>query len=978
VKRFFSKLFFGLVLMVSTTAHADDLDLYLSLPSEASKVPPNVLFVLDVSGSMGNKMFSCGFSDSPPECNIPGNYNIRKLQVLIDVMVRFFNNEAFDNVNAGVTIFSSWGAGYTIEPIVLSVFEQIGENRKLLIDRVKTLFPASATPLVNAFHSAVSWFEGDFIKRHCTNVSSCLGRKPVIPPPEASPISGDTWCQPNHIVLLTDGEPTGPGLVDESDKDDYLALHKDPIEYPPGSKCVNPEPFLKDTDGVCAQEIAKYAFETDFAPDIQGEQNIVSHTIAFALDDDANEANMREFLSNIATKGGGQSFVATSASSLEFAIQSVVTQAVEEPIEYSYSSPAIPFNRDNAALSADEIYVPMFKPEKEKFWKGNLKKYALKYNADGSIKLEDAGGKSVVNSSFQFVSSQDFWGKSNDDADPLKGGVAGLRKGERKLYTYIGDVTKKTLTDPVNLVADENAGITKELLNIDIDDERKEALDWISWADGATHEMGAPLHSQPQVVAYKTGNDLVLMLTSEGVLEAIDAETGLEKWAFMPKELLSDIKILKKNIDATRPHYGLDGGLTVFEQAGKKYAVFGMRRGGKQYFALDITAKDKPIFAWQIDATGDFSQLGQTWSKPQYIKVHLNGVDKDVLVFTGGYDTAQDLAKSRKDDDEGNAIYFVEPSTGKRLMLISNDGDNADLAISEMKNSIPGDVLTVDINGNSVIDRLYAADVGGRIIRIDIPDSKFEDKTVSGGVIADVNIGGQGGYQRFYNTPEVGYFSKSGLQYLMVMVGSGFRPDPTESKTTDRFYLIKDMDVWTAPKNKDDEIAYEVIQGYDKAHKGGDLYNASENLIQTGTQEQMEAARTELYGFENKGWFFDLAKSEKAFSRARLFDYTILFTTYSSEREAATEACGTSEAEGNAKFYAINLIDATPSPRFGSNNRAFGLNIPGLPPAPSLVFPGGKVRTVVGLEEVGDFPDTFRATYWEEVIEGMEAPVEDE
>jgi len=54
-------------------------------------------------------------------------------------------------------------------------------------------------------------------------------------------------------------------------------------------------------------------------------------------------------------------------------------------------------------------------------------------------------------------------------------------------------------------------------------------------------------------------------------------------------------------------------------------------------------------------------------------------------------------------------------------------------------------------------------------------------------------------------------------------------------------------------------------------------------------------------------------------------------------------------------------------------DRSKSLNIPGMPPSPSLLFPaddngklGGEVISIVGLEEVQRWPDRFHPVTWEE------------
>jgi type IV pilus assembly protein PilY1 len=514
--------------------------------------------------------------------------------------------------------------------------------------------------------------------------------------------------------------------------------------------------------------------------------------------------------------------------------------------------------------------------------------------------------------------------------------------------------------------------------------------------------MGASLHSEPVVVNYSSlEGDLVLSSGSDGILKAIDADTGLELWGFIPKDLLQNIKKIALNSSSTTPEYGLDGTLTIFTVNDKKYVVIGMRRGGRSYYAVDITDRTSPKFAWKINASGDFSQLGQTWSKPLFVKMYLSNSDQDVLVFGGGYDSDQDTALSRTTDDQGNVIYIVTPETGALIKKISNSG--ADINIPDMTNSIASNLLPVDINANGIIDRLYASDVGGRIIRVDIPDSKFTDTTLSGGIIADINSGGTGGFKRFFNTPEVGYFSNSGLQYISILIGSGNRPNPLSSTETDRFYMIRDNAVWKAPlddinhNNKWDAgetFDYHTVQAYkrevtvnalgslENIDNNGELYNATENLIQDGSQQQQVIEERLLAGEGSiegtKGWFIDLSTAEKSVTRAVLYDNIVLFTTYSGSVSANLDLCEANKVVGTSRLYAVDMSNGSAIKHLSSNtnsplnkqDRVMELKIEGLPPAASLTYGTDKtIRAIVGVEKVMELDDTFHAISWETVNE---------
>lgn len=932
----------------SLSVFADDIEIYLHEPSDP--VPPNVLFVLDESGSMS--------SGSPS-----------RRDRLEDAMRILINDSDMENVNAAML-------GYTTNtgnngPLFLRAlsgnFALIETNRSNFLNAADNLQTRSYTPTVKAMEAAVDWFRRD---RTFTDANGFATTSPI------AGTAADNWCRPNHMVVLTDGRPNSNST---SSGEAYgLTTYE-------GTDCVS-DATSSNQSGRCAREIASYAYTTDMEPSTawQETQNIVTHTIGFDTDDDVIE----NFMRSISDAGGGSYYPATSVSDLVSAFTSIVVDA-QQSIPYAYTAPVIPFNQDNAAVSGDRIFVPLLVPEAETFWKGNLKSYTITTETSGdeiSIVLQDANGAPIINDNFEFVSSQDHWGSGLDGGDPLTGGAAShmLAAGSRNIYSNVNPDTSVPLSDTTNRVHRTNTTyITNELLNVGTDATRTEVLDWISWQDAFNvheGEMGAPIHTQPSVVDYPGDHTVVYLPTSEGVLEAIDADTGEELWAFMPSDLLDDILTLKNNNDSTVPHYGLDGPLTVYETGNRTMAIFGMRRGGHSYYLLDITDRLNPRFVTQISdpdpssSGSDYDTLGQTWSKPLLARMYVSGSITDVLVFGGGYDPDQDGATSRADDDQGNGIYIIRASDGTFIRRISNSTSN----VSGMNNSIPSDVLPFDVNRNGTLDRLYAADVGGRIIRIDIPEDGTS--SLSGGVIADINSSTSLPYRRFFNTPEVGYYNRGGRQYLAVLIGSGDRTSPLDQTITDQFYMIKDPNVWTAPTSY-------VTVNY------SNLYDATDNLIQDGSDSQMLQARADLS--EASGWRMDLVHSgEKSFSKAVLYNYAVLFTTYSAERSGELAACVARGAVGTSRFYTVNMTSAAAmfdglggsEGTLDGNDRSRLLNIAGMPPTPTLVFPdvltddnqtggqtgvsvlGSVVKAMVGLEEVNEWPLQLIPIWWEEVI----------
>lgn len=912
----------------SSVTLGDDIEIYLQEPVDPPA--PNVLFVLDESGSM-----SSGWPSS------------RRNQ-LVAAMHDIIDDPDFANINAALLGYTTnWGNDGPLDLRAMSGdFKLFDGNEASFNTQVDTIRTRSYTPTVKAMEAAVDWFRRDVTFTDSYNRTM------------TSPIEGDpedNWCRPNHIVLLSDGEPNS---------NSPWSGQRYGLTTWDGTTCAS-DSTSRWQNGRCAREIATWAFNTDLETGAGWDetQNITTHAIGFDVNT-TTSAFLQSLTGPFAGGGGYYPVASSAASGLKDAFTSILTGALQN-IPYAYTSPVIPFNPDNAAISGDRIYIPLLVPSPTTFWKGNLKSYSVTV-VDGDIVLRDATSSAVVNSSYEFISSQDHWGSTTDGGEILVGGAAehmGDASRTRSLFTNID--TDVPLSDISNRVSATNSSITNVMMNVATDPERVSLLNWITWdyspvdADDETHEgvMGAPLHSQPAVVNYSAG-DVVYLPTSEGVLEAIDADSGSELWAFMPQDLLGNIGALKTNDDSTIPYYGLDGPLTTYttnDGAGQKMLIFGMRRGGQKYYLLNVNDRDAPVLVKEIsESDSNFSQLGQTWSKPLFVKMLISGSEREVLVFGGGYDADQDDATSRATDDEGNVIYVVDASTGEELLTIASSG--GDISVANMNNSIPSDLKTIDLDGDALVDRIYAADVAGRIIRVDLDAGR-------GGVVADINAGSSS-YRRFFNAPQVGYYSKGGIQFLVIMIGSGNRADPLDSSVTDRFYMIKDQALWYVPN------PYTMVTE-------SDLENATADAVD----------RTDVLDNSSGGWYMNFSSSEKSFSQAVLYDEAIFLTTYSAVRASDLGVCEARGATGTSRVYGLNMVSAdavldwnnSSNTNLTASNRSTTLNILGIPPSPMLVFPGEdndgrqvigkKVHLLVGLEKKTEWKDRFRPVYWEEVID---------
>jgi type IV pilus assembly protein PilY1 len=212
------------------------------------------------------------------------------------------------------------------------------------------------------------------------------------------------------------------------------------------------------------------------------------------------------------------------------------------------------------------------------------------------------------------------------------------------------------------------------------------------------------------------------------------------------------------------------------ESGDKVILLFGLRRGGDAYYALDVSNPEAPEYLWKIDSnTAGFSELGQSWSEPALGKVkYYPGFGTDVVkvvAFIGaGYDNdnedgrfgntqgftdapvviptsdpgpeartsagtevltiGEELSGSPQ---KGRGVYAFEVATlnssGVPTIATSpvkvwdftftdSGSDTISYNRRQLNYSIPSDIAAVDTDYDGFTDRLYVGDTGGRIWRI--------------------------------------------------------------------------------------------------------------------------------------------------------------------------------------------------------------------------------------------------------------------
>ncbi|MDX1455896.1 MAG: PilC/PilY family type IV pilus protein, partial [Gammaproteobacteria bacterium] len=830
------------------------------------------------------------------------NYRILKRitavqQVLLELM------DELSDINVGIMRFDAHqdaDGGMVIHEVV-----PLAGNQAILKQIIRDIRASGSTPLQETYLEAALYYTG--LPVTFGTDSHVPGNPDAVLAPSVdasytgslgtdatyiSPIEFE--CQTNHVILLSDGLPTNDRNMNQA-ADVLLAdaaRFKNP--WTPGQ--------CSDYQGACLDDLARFLYDNDLVAGIDGDQLILTHTIGFDLD-----ATGDALLTATAAAGGGAYYPVSSGQALKDAIQEIIVEVVG--LQSSFTAPAVSVNAFNRTQHLNDLYFTVFKPTAYPRWDGNLKKYQVALDAvTGEGIIVDVQGAPAVNELTGFFKDTvtSYWTPPPDSPDGgsvLQGGA--LSKvpdaANRNIYSDISGVTN-LLSSTDNIFDSTNVSAAELGAGSDI---RRDAL--VDWA--YSRKIGDPLHSRPAVITYNDSKSVVYFGSNDGFLHAVDAATGIEEFAFLPKALWENLRGLEANTVSRPKIYGMDlpvvpyiedvNGNGIIESNDKVHVFAGMRRGGRNYYGLDVSDPAAPRLLWKIEGgSGDFSELALTFSEPVHARVDVNGTATDVLVFGGGFDPTHldNQARYQFDDTAGRGIYIVDAGTGALLWSAGPAGGSANLLLDDMTHSIPARPAVIDLNGDGLADRIYVGDMGGRLWRFDIINGESGGDLVRGGLIASLGAGHLNGSgrleeqsRRFFNSVDVSLVSDNVLgTYLSLAIGSGERQHPNATDTVNSFYMIKDPVIYDRPQSAD----YAAIYG-----SNGILRSDLVDIDGSYDDAALNSAR---------GWYFDLAEpGEKVLAESVTIRNQLVFTTF--DPSSSASACD--PGLGTARMYILSATD---------------------------------------------------------------------
>ena len=455
----------------------------------------------------------------------------------------------------------------------------------------------------------------------------------------------------------------------------------------------------------------------------------------------------------------------------------------------------------------------------------------------------------------------------------------------------------------------------------------------------------------------KSDRDGVVYVGSNGgMMHAFNVSDGQERWAYMPRMVMPNLYQLASTGYGTDHRFFVDGSPTVADVRSSSTAgdvtthtwstilVGGLNKGGRGYYALDITDPDDPQPLWEIchDATlcpqRNDADMGYSFSEPIVTKLPAGSPNagKWVVIVSSGYNN-------------------VSPGTGRGFLFVLDALTGAVLhkiATGEGTTSTPSGLGKVaDFVTNPDVDNTvllaYAGDLLGNLWRFDLATNT----AVKQAQLTDAS----GTSQPITARPETGQCGDR----KMVFVGTGKYLGASDVETTQlqTMWGIRDSSTALGVLRGSDTMVQQTLSG------SGSTYTVSNNPVNLA---------------EKNGWYvnFDRNSGERVNLDPLLVNKNLLVLTNQPVSDGSA-ACGTGGKGFLYQFsYCTGSYLASPNaPQVGehiSDSIVVGFTPIGLPsgtvPVKVITAEGIKLPPIPITQE-GGAGGAMRRISWRELID---------
>lgn len=216
------------------------------------------------------------------------------------------------------------------------------------------------------------------------------------------------------------------------------------------------------------------------------------------------------------------------------------------------------------------------------------------------------------------------------------------------------------------------------------------------------------------------GIDWVFVGGNDGMLHCFDGQTGVELFAYIPNVVFSNLANLADEGYSDNHKFFVDGYMEIVDLGSKIILVGGLGKGGKGYYALDLTAAASNIGAietnaadivlWEytdITQTASADDLGYSFSRP-WIGPSNDTSSHRLFVFGNGYDSTN-----------GHAVLFTVGLAADGSIQWTTSIDTGIGDASSDCNGLSSPAILYP-QGDGVDDYNYAGDLLGNMWKFDL------------------------------------------------------------------------------------------------------------------------------------------------------------------------------------------------------------------------------------------------------------------
>ncbi|HYR26552.1 MAG TPA: PilC/PilY family type IV pilus protein, partial [Aquabacterium sp.] len=428
----------------------------------------------------------------------------------------------------------------------------------------------------------------------------------------------------------------------------------------------------------------------------------------------------------------------------------------------------------------------------------------------------------------------------------------------------------------------------------------------------------------------------VYLAANDGMLHAINADDGTERWAFVPSFVMSNMRQLADSNYAHR--YYVDGSPTAADictspttatsttpsgcsasSGWKTIVIGGLNKGGCGYYALDVTDPASPKGLWEFTN----ANLGYSFGNPVVTR---RSDGKWVVLVTSGYNNIPGTCGKGANVGDGQGHLFVlDAATGTLLDDISTG-----VGTSSAPSNLGKLNVWVENAQLNTADAAYAGDMLGNVWRFDF-DNKYGATGKDAFLLATLKDP-SGNAQPITVKPELAYLKNSRI----VMVGTG-----KLLATSD----LNDEQVQSLYGLKDDLTATSGIG--DPRSSANSAVVKARTLTSLGSN-QLTLSGSDINWATDKGWYLDfITEKERVNVEMQLQYNTLTVATNVPESNACT-------AGGYSWLYYLDISTGKYLPtslnsmvgyRLGNNALVAGIR--------TVKLQNGKTITVV-TDSLGD------------------------